>query len=179
MSFTEIAINMFPYWIAGALVMLAVYKSRYKHLLRVEKKPVIKWIAFLAILTAYRIVLFKLLAGTGLLDNVGAGASLIPWQATLTVFWEDMCHGLPLAILAISLGNDKKWKKVIQWSAMVLVMTYFGLGHVYQGYFVAFLLSFYVPFTVKKGQEVGFGTIMICHTLYDLATILTVQNFLR
>lgn len=178
MTFTEIALRMFPYWIMGLFMIYAVYNSSYRNLLRVEKAPILKWIRFLAWITVWRIVIFKLFAGNGYLHNAASGAMIIPWQATLTVFWEDACHGLPLAILLLALGNNTKWKRVLNGVALVTIMTAFGLGHVYQGYFAAFCLSFYIPFTMKKGQEIGFGTVMICHTIYDLLTILTLKTFL-
>lgn len=178
MTFTEMALRMYPYWIMGLFMMYATYYSSYKNLLRVEWKPVAKWIGILSILTIYRIALFKYFAGNQTLHDQTSGAMMIPWQATLTVFWEDACHGLPLAILAIKLGWDKFWKKLVIGAAIAVVMVSFGLGHTYQGYAAAAFLSLYVPFTFRKGQQVGFGTVMICHTLYDLVTILTLRYFL-
>lgn len=178
MTFTEMALRMFPYWIMGILTMIAVYNSEYRKLLRVEVKPLMKWILFLAVVTIYRIAVFHFLKGNDKLHNMTEGAMMIPWQATLTVFWEDACHGLPLAILGLALGNDKLWKKLLTWLAIFIVTVSFGLGHVYQGWIAATFLSLYIPFTLKRGKEIGFGTIMICHTLYDLATILTVKTFL-
>ncbi|NJO48227.1 MAG: hypothetical protein HC840_00765 [Leptolyngbyaceae cyanobacterium RM2_2_4] len=179
MSFQEMALRMFPYWIMGLFMLYATYQSSHRDLLRVDFKATAKWILFLGGLTLYRYGVFKLFSGNETLHDMTSGAAMIPWQATLTVFWEDMCHTVPLVILSRWLGNDKMWKKVLTWGAIVLVMLSFGLGHVYQGYWAALFLSFYIPFTYKKGQEVGFGTVMICHTLYDLVTILSIQAFLE
>lgn len=178
MTFTEIALRMFPYWLMGLLMMFAVWNSQYKELLRVQPKSVLKWVGFLALLTIYRVAMFKIFSGNQNLHDMTSGAATIPWQATFTVFWEDACHGLPLAIMSMRLGSDKLWKRILMLAAIVLVSLSFGLGHVYQGYVAAFFLSFYVPFSYRRGQEIGFGTIMICHTLYDLSTILTIKHFL-
>lgn len=178
MTFQEIALRMFPYWIMGLFMLYAVYQSSHRDLLRVNFKATAKWILFLGVLTLYRYGIFRFFEGNETLHDMTSGAASIPWQATLTVFWEDMCHIVPLVILSRWLGNDKIWKKVLVWIAIALVMLSFGLGHIYQGYVAAFALSFYIPFTLKKGQEIGFGTVMICHTLYDLATILTIKHFL-
>jgi len=178
MTFQEIAMRMFPYWIMGFIMLWATWNSKHKELLRLQWKSVAHWIVFLLIITLYRIFIFTTFQGNETLQNQTSGAMMIPWQATLTVFWEDACHGLPLAIIARVLGSDKWWKKGIIWSAIAFVAVAFGLGHVYQGYFAAAFLSFYIPFTFKKGQEVGFGTVMLCHTLYDLVTILTLRAFL-
>lgn len=178
MTFQEMALRMFPYWIMGLFMVFAVYQSKYKDLLRVEPKAILKWVGCLALLTVYRIIIFKFFSGNDKLHDMTSGAMMIPWQATLTVFWEDACHGLPLAIIGLALGKDKLWKKVLNYALLIGVMVSFGLGHVYQGYIAAACLSFYIPFSLKKGHEVGFGTVMICHTLYDLATILTIKTFL-
>lgn len=172
------AMRMFPYWIMGLFMVFAVWRSSHKDLLRIEPKTIGKWLLLLVGITVYRIIIFKLMSGNDKLHEMTSGAMIIPWQATLTVFWEDACHSLPLVILARTLGNDKWWKKGIIGAAIAMVMISFGLGHVYQGYVAAAALSFYIPFTFKKGQQVGFGTVMICHTLYDLATILTIKHFL-
>jgi hypothetical protein len=169
---------MFPYWIMGLFMLYAVYQSSHKDLLRVQPKSIARFLLFLGALTIYRIVIFKFFSDNGTLQDMTSGAAMIPWEATLTVFWEDACHSLPLVIFARWLGEDKLWKKGLVGAAILMVMASFGLGHTYQGYWAALLLSFYIPFTYKKGQEVGFGTVMICHTLYDLATILTIKHFL-
>lgn len=178
MTFQEIAMRMFPYWMMGLFMLYAVYQSEHKDLLRVQYKSVARWVLFLGGLTLYRILVFNVFADSEQLHDMTSGAAMIPWQATLTVFWEDMCHTVPLVIFSRWLGNDKLWKKGLTWAAILFVMASFGLGHVYQGNFAALFLSFYIPFTYKKGQEVGFGTVMVCHTLYDLVTILTIQNVL-
>ena len=174
MTFSEIAIRMYPSWIMGLFMLFTTYNSKYKNLLRVELKPTLKWLKILAIITIIRIVIFKI-AGHNVNPNQGAG--MIPWQIVFTVFWEDLCYGLPLAIFSSALGNETKWKRIVTTIMIIAMMLSFGLGHVYQGYFAAFALSFYIPFTFKKGQEVGFGTIMVGHVLYDLITILTIKNF--
>lgn len=177
MTFQEIAMRMFPYWMMGLFMLYAVYQSSHRDLLRVEWKPLAKWIMFLGAITIYRVTIFKIFQDQQQLQDMTSGAMMIPWQATLTVFWEDACHTLPLVILSRWLGDDKWWKKGIMWAAIAGVMVSFGLGHVYQGWIAAAFLSFYIPFTYKKGQEVGFGTVMLAHTLYDLVTILTIKSF--
>lgn len=178
MTFTEMALRMYPYWIMGLFMLFVTYQSKHRDLLRIQWKSVGKWLLFLGGLTIYRIAMFKLFEGHQYLQDAAEGAMIIPWQATLTVFWEDLCHTVPLVILTRWLGKDKLWKKMISWLAIGMVMVAFGLGHVYQGVIAAVVLSFYIPFTYKKGQEVGFGTVMLCHVLYDLVTILTLKNFL-
>ncbi len=175
MSFTEFALMMYPMWIMALITMIVVYFSKYRELLRIEKKPIFYFLRLLGILTLYRVGVFYFFRDHQYIQDMHTAASFIPWEITFTVFWEDAMHGLPLAIFALWLGKDKMWKKILNWIMIALVAISFGLGHTYQGMFAAFLLSFYVPFTVHKGPKIGFGTIMICHVIYDLATILTMK----
>jgi hypothetical protein len=168
---------MYPFWILGVLVILSVLKSGKKFLLRVKVKPVLKWCAFLIGLTVVRVALLKL-AGYAGIHGPPQGLMMIPWAASLTVFWEDVCHGLPLVILQKLIGRKRWWAKALNSIALSIVMLSFGLGHLYQGPLVALLLCFYIPYSMKLGKQYGFGTVMVCHTLYDLVTFLFVKFFL-
>lgn len=178
MTFTEMALRMYPYWILGLFMMYATYCSKYRNLLRIEWPKLTKFMFFLGFITIYRVIVFKVFAGHDFIRDATSGVTTIPLMATLTVFWEDCAHALPLAIFSLFLGMDSLWKKILTYLVITMVAVSFGLGHVYQGYFAAFLLSFYIPYTFKKGQEVGFGTVMIAHVLYDFITLLTVKNLL-
>lgn len=164
---------MYPYWILGILVIYAVWFSSNRYFLRITKKPIIKWIRFLAIVTLIRIILFKFLLGAHL-ESPGV---VIPLPIAFTVFWEDACHGLPLALFKKMIGNNK-WLKPLYWVLMAIVMVEFGFGHLYQGVVPAMFLTLYVPYSVKMGEKHGFGTVMIGHILYDLATMLFVKYML-
>lgn len=177
MDFKTIAEFMYPFWILGALVILSVIAAGQKRLLRVEAKPVLKWIGVLVCTTGFRIFLEKVLHFHGFFGPP-KGLSLIPWTASFTVFWEDACHGLPLVLLRKMIGNTKKWAKAVNMSALILVMLSFGLGHLYQGLMVPILLAFYIPYSIKIGKEYGFGTVIVCHTLYDMVTFLFVKYFM-
>lgn len=173
MDFQSIASVMFPYWIMGALMILATIKSGRKDLVRIDPKGLAKWLKFLFFITIYRILMFKLWPGDHL-QNAASAVTQIPWTLTLTVFWEDACHGLPLLLIRNFLGN-KWWSWPINTLLMAVVMFSFGLGHVYQGIFSAILLSFYIPYSIKLGNKYGFGTVMVGHTLYDLITVLSLK----
>lgn len=177
MTFTEFALRMYPWWIAGWAMILAVLFSPYKDMLRIDKKAVVKFVVFLILISIYRAAIFyffgKEVSERLHLENI----NIIPWPTSLTVFWEDAIHTLPIAILLSIFGEDRWYKKVFKYAIIAIVMCAFGLGHVYQGLLVAFLLSFYIPFTLKKGKEYGFGTVMICHCLYDLSTMLIMKAF--
>lgn len=171
----EVALRMYPYWIMGAVVLACTAFAGFKEVIRVEKKAVRGFCKFLLILTLWRIALFTIFAKAfmGSAQNV----AMIPWPLTLTVFWEDACHGLPLFLFK-KLTASKKWLKWLYYPIMAMVMIEFGMGHLYQGVIAAAFLSLYIPYSVKMGEKFGFGTVMACHTLFDLTTILTIKLLL-
>ena len=177
MTLQEIALHLWPEWLMGLVMIFLVLKSSYASLLRIEPKPVFAWAGLLTISTAIRCGLFLLFLKSGLptapFKAQLAGVDSIPWAASLGVFWEDACHSLPLVILGLMWPS--KWMKPFRILALILVMIAFGLGHIYQGFIAAFLLSFYIILSMKMGKKYGFGTVILCHTLYDLFTILTVK----
>jgi hypothetical protein len=174
MDFKTVALQMFPYWILGAGVLALTVLAGYKDVIRVEKKAVFDWIKFLATITIYRVLLFKLFPHFGPFASSAKNVAVIPWPLTLTVFWEDACHGLPLFMVKKLIG-DRKWLKPFYYMLVGVVMLEFGLGHVYQGLLAAAMLSLYIPYSIKLGEKYGFGTVMLGHTLFDLTTILTVK----
>jgi hypothetical protein len=177
MDFTTFASHMYPFWILGVCILGLVIAAGQKHWIRIEKSAVLRWMRFLAIITACRFAMSRLPWFHYLFDV--KNASYIPWTVTFTVFWEDACHGLPLFILQKLIGKANKWTRSIHFILLCITMFEFGIGHLYQGPMAAFLLSFYIPYSIKKGEEYGFGTVMMCHMMYDLVTLLFVQYLLR
>lgn len=168
MDFKIFAEHMYPCWILGIIAIILTLAAGKKHLLRIEKKAVWNWCKFLLYVTAIRFAISKL--NLGMYGN----APTLPLAVPFTVFWEDACHGLPLLLLSNMLP-DKKWAKALYWVALVLFSISFGLGHLYQGLLAAFLLSFYIKYSVDMGRKYGIGTVMICHMMYDMATLLFIK----
>jgi hypothetical protein len=177
MDFKTIAEIMAPYWALGILVIYLVILSGHKSLVRVEKIPLLKWGIFLGLITVYRLTLIKLFPGFRGMGQSAGNIAFLPWTVALTVFWEDACHGLPLLILKKLLPKTRVWS-LIYILVMGLTMIEFGSGHLYQGPMAALFLSFYIPYSVNKGERYGFGTIMLCHMMYDLVTILFTKYML-
>lgn len=177
MDIKELAFVMYPYWILGSAMFLVTKASKYKDLVRAEKKAIFGFLKFLAFLTVYRVVLFKLFPNFEMFRNATKSISVIPTALTLTVGWEDCVHGLPLLLLRKFIGT-KKWTWPIHGILTAAVMVEFGMGHVYQGLFSAILLSFYIPYSVRLGNKYGFGTVIIGHVLFDLTTIITMKAML-
>jgi len=176
MDFKSFALAMFPYWILGIMVIGSVILAGQKHLLRIDKKAIFKWMKVLILITIFRTIVIELCKHNGAAE-IPKFAEILPWTISLTVFWEDACHGLPLLLLKKML-DKKKWAKFIFIPILILTMISFGFAHVYQGFIAAFVLSFYIPYSVRMGEKYGFGTVMICHILYDAATLLFAKYFL-
>ena len=174
MDFKTIAESMYPFWMIGTIVIAMVLAAGKKNVLRIERKPVLVWGACMVLLVGWRIFLDKVIGYHGSQMAV-QGMLTIPWTASFTVFWEDACHGLPLLLLQDLIGKKKRWAKVLYGVVLTTIMVAFGLGHLYQGIFPALLLCMYIPYSVDVGRRYGFGTIIICHMLYDLSTLLFVH----
>lgn len=172
MTIQEVAQRLWPAWTMGLLMLYLVKNSKYANLLRVEKKGLLKFAGWMAAVTILRLVVIKWLSPPSMGAEAHEMANFLPWQVTLGVFWEDMCHTVPLAIVAKMLAKNK-WQKLISGALLGLVMFSFASGHVYQGMFAAAFISLYIPFTMNLAKKYGFGTIMLCHMFYDLVTILT------
>lgn len=175
MDMGDLALRMLPFWFLGFFMIYATIKSGNKDLLRFEWKPFGKWCLFILGLTAYRMIIFRFFSDQELIRSQTHAVLQIPWPAALTVFWEDMSFVVPLVLLGRCLPSDKKWAKLVNGLAQIFMMISFGSGHIYQGTFAACLLSLYVPFSLSRGQKVGFGTVILCHMLYDLSTMLAVR----
>jgi len=105
--------------------------------------------------------------------------SLMPhthWRLGL-VFWEDIVF-TGVIILSQKYVNNN----IIRYLIIILSSIVFGMGHIYQGYIPAIIISLYPYFiSYRYSKRVGLGTVMICHVLYDhivvYGTILIIQNF--
>lgn len=174
MDMKSIALAMYPSWLLGAFMIWATIQAGYGKFVRIQKRSVIKWIIFLCVITLFRVFTIRYMLELDHMKESAKGVLLIPWPATLTVFWEDAAHGLPLFLLYLW-SRASKFKMVLWYCLLAMVTLSFGSGHTYQGYWAAALLMLYIPYSIKLGAKHGFGTVMVCHTLYDLFTILTVK----
>lgn len=178
MTFKEIALNMWPSWVSGVIMLYAAFKMGHKKEIRVEWPAIGEWIRFLLLITVYRyavITLAQMLPGADeMVKNQMSAVTQIPIAGTLFVFWEDACHGLLLLLLKLHL-QEKKWFKFLYYPVYAWLAITFAAGHLYQGIFAGLLMLAYIPVTTKLANKYGFGTVMIGHTLYDLSTILLLK----
>lgn len=151
----------------GSLIMLAcLFKN--KKLLRVQWNSVASFIAIMALVICIRLAcinfLYKNLPGFQI-PTVPLELQIMGiWNIAL-VFWEDAVFGMSIYWLM-------RFKKWIAWPLIIAISALFGYEHMYQGIVVAGILSLY-PYLIsyRYGSKYGFGTVMVCHTLYDFMTI--------
>jgi hypothetical protein len=151
------------------VAMVAISYTKEKEIIRVSWNKVAEFLTFLTVLSIVRLAMFSFMLDMGLmkeLPQVPIEILSSKWTLAL-VFWEDMFFGLPLYFIHKYMKN--KWLK---WTLTFLISALFGLGHMYQGLFAVLLLSLYPYFLSKKyGEKHGFGTVMMCHILYDNMTV--------
>ena len=177
MDFSTVASQLWPCWMLGIFMIYCTWKSQHKDLLRVEVKPLLKFMRILAIIAVCRFFMFKFFLPAASLESAKAMAHMIPLPALLGTFWEDAAHSMPLVIAGLMFGT-KKWYGVLSKIALVVVSLSFGSGHIYQGLLPAIAICFYIPVAMKLGKQYGFGTVMISHILYDLSTIISIRMML-
>lgn len=180
MSNLDLVIHYLPYWFLGIVMIVLTYQSKHRDILRVNVKSVVKWALWLCVVAVIRYFLFTKLASPEQIMKSLEAVLWIPWQLTLSVWWEDAVHVLPLLLIDRMLPQEWKWKRrAVMIPLIIFMQISFGLGHVYQGNLAALGLSFYIPFTFRIAKEKGIGTTMLCHVLYDLSTLLLIQYVLR
>src|SRR4051812_40640784 len=170
MEFKDVAINLLPSWFMGLSIIGITYLSSCKEALRVHTETVKKWTTMLLVVAAMRSLSY--LINPEFCFERAQIIAQIPWQATPFVFWEDACHGLLLYLVSKTFKEGSKLGSLVWAITCGLLMAEFGLGHMYQGIPSALLLSLYVPISYRLGKKYGFGTVMICHVLFDLITII-------
>jgi len=172
MSAKQIALHTYPYWLLGLMMLFLTARSSYAKILKIDYCAILKWCGLLLCMTVFRVLLFKLAPQQEIKKfDLSGMLSIPPWMA-LTTFWEDSVFGLPLVLLSMMLP-DRWYKKPILKVSLGTTMLSFMIGHLYQGILAAILLSFYIPFSVSRIKQYGLTTVIFCHSLYDLVTILT------
>lgn len=188
---------------AIALGLMLYTRIVDKHAMRVQLESVAKFLAFMAMVTCIRIAGYDFLAGNGI-QPPGLPPELLEmglWRLVL-VFWEDAFYVLPIYLVSKKeVGSWIKYKvlqfqkkylkkgwipwigtkeksrnlKPVTWGLAVALSINFALGHAYQGVGGVLITMLYPYFiSYRYGKKVGFGTVMICHILYDFITFYTV-----
>lgn len=158
--------------IIPGFVLLIVTYFIDKKVIRIQWNSVASFISFMFLITFIRIAGFDLMqrfdasflmpAPSPEIMNIGIWWFVMVW-------WEDAFYALSLY------WAHKKLKPILAWILTIFLSLHFGISHLYSGWFWAFAVSFYPFFiSLKYGKRVGFGTVMICHIIYDFMTFFTI-----
>lgn len=146
-------------WLISGFLLLTVYIFD-RDVLRFDTEAVVRFLKLALIGSSLSVVLNVLLGRIPALPPVATSSLFF-------VGWEDVLFSL----LPIYYAN-KYLHKNIAVPLIVISSILFGLGHVYQGYFAAALISFYPYFiSYKLGKKYGYGTVIFCHVAYDLLVV--------
>jgi hypothetical protein len=140
----------------AGLILVAVFIFDRERL-QVDLTAIGKFLKIVLIGSALSFVIRYSLGRIPTLPPVGFGSLLLVW-------WEDVLFSLLSIFYA-----EKFLPKWVFVPVAVSVSIVFGLGHLYQGPLAVLVLSFYPYFmSYKYGKKYGYGTVMICHVLYDV-----------
>ncbi len=163
---------MFETFMFIGIIFLIVALIYFNKDTRIEFDKVASFLAFLTVVTCIRIGYNSLftLPSEIMANAINEGRIFQPWSL-LRVWWEDCFFVLPIFFFS-------KTKISKTWFVFV-ILAYsiaFASGHLYAGYLWAGITLFYPYFvSYRYGIRYGFGTVMVCHVIYDMVTFCTVK----
>lgn len=142
----------------GLLVIALLF---FRNAIRIQWQSVASFCGFMCLVTALRFAAFEV-------SGAPSVHPYITFSGLSMVFWEDMFHAFPIW-LARDYFKLSKW---IWIPIAVGLSLMFASGHIYLGLTWAATTLIYPYFiSYRLGKQYGFGTVMVCHILYDVATI--------
>ena len=134
--------------------------------MRVELQAISKFLAFMSLVVCFRLAMMSYFR------DIPDGSTPFAFHSLIMVWWEDALFAIPIYHLSRNLES----KRALKVSLIVLISLMFGLGHAYQGTFSIFVTALYPYYlSTKNAEKYGFGTVMLCHILYDMITIGTIR----
>jgi hypothetical protein len=157
-------------FIIGLIIFFLVF-WKDREVLRVDFKAVQKFLWLMVGLTFIRLFLFSVASEFDVyINEINQGINHVKFWKLGLVFWEDAFFAIPIYYMI-----DKwKWKEYLYLPIIAALSIRFGIGHIYQAE-PAYFATLIIPYVVfyQFGKRFGFGTTMICHTLFDMITIIT------
>lgn len=147
-----------------ALGLLAVVFYKDRQVLRIEKDSIWKFFKFVLTFKLIFLVLYVVLFR--IFEVAPPSVPAPPLHYLPMVWWEDVLFSL----IPIYYGY-KFLPRPLATAVAIIVSFFFALGHLYQGW-IGLLLGIY-PFFIsyRYGKKHGYGTVMICHVIYDVMVI--------
>lgn len=173
MTFQQLVHHLWPAWLMGTAILFITFKSKFKSLLTIKWRGVKFFIGLVFITSIIRLICYHFFHRMTLLPVDLKACRALPWQGCLFVFWEDATHILPLMIFKRLIAG-KKYMYLFYFATMFLIMLDFGVGHIYQSITAGLVMMLYIPVVMDLCEQFGVGTVMICHTIFDLAAFATI-----
>ena len=156
------------------LCLIGLQFTREKEITRISWSKVSEFVGFMVFVSVIRIALYSAEMDFGIIREIPKIPGEISgsrWALSL-VFWEDVFFGMSLYFIHKYIKG--RWSNYIKWTLTVLISSIFAYGHAYQGLLTVMIVSIY-PYYISKrfGEKHGFGTVMVCHILYDNITFFT------
>lgn len=157
-----------------SLFFMWLASKQFPGICRVKLASVWKFFLVMMAITAFRFIVHKTVGLPIRPENDASPMYTIQIIYLFSVFWEDAVFTLPILV-----ADKLKAPNLLKMGMFALSSIAFASGHIDYGLPWAFLTLFYVPFiSYKYGKENGLGTVMVCHVLYDLITILSFRYLL-
>ena len=154
---------LIPYFL-GAVICLVIYNTN-KDLLKVKLDSVSKFLTFMVFVVAYKLTVISFF-------NTPVSDAPFPFWSLSMVWWEDAVFAIPIYFISQSI----RLNKLLKFSLILLISLLFGVGHAYQGIVGILVTSLYPYFiSVRYGKVHGFGTVMVCHIIYDMIIYSTIK----
>jgi len=158
------------YFIA-AIIFAFVYKKD-KHIFRIQKKEMLKFIGL-----AFFIFLLRCILASNAPADMDSELiwilKNIPIWPLFFVFWEDIVFASPILYL------ERRGHKKTKIALTILSVLVFGSLHLYQGWFGFVFSSVYLYYiSIGAGRKYGLPTIMVFHVLFDLSALIAVRLLL-
>lgn len=177
MEFKDMFLMMWPNYLLGILMFVAIYFSDYRHILRINFPTLLRWSAFLFAAATVKFLLIKYLMSNEQIQNISNTASIIPFPSLLLVGWEDLTYVVPLFIVCDLLKKvpNPIFNRILETVIFLAFYISFVSGHLYQGLPSALFIGSYILVSLNLGTKHGFGTMMIAHSLFDISTWITLH----
>ena len=149
------------YYFLGALVCSIVY-VKDKKLLTLKLDSVTKFLTLMSLAVCFRLAIMSLIGGSP------TGDFPFPLWMLIMVWWEDAVYAIPVFYIS----ESSKIHRYVKFLLILVISLYFGLGHSYQGLLGIAVTSLYPYFiSARLAKQHGFGTVMLCHVLYDIIIV--------
>lgn len=164
--------------IIGITALVDFKRPPKEKFLRVDLDFISKFLAFMVIVTAFRLCTLDFLIEAvpewtnrflKPFQNMTSEISL--WRLGV-VWWEDAFFVLPVVYM-------QRYSKKVWIPFAALIFACFGMGHAYQGIYAIFISMCYPILSLNLGREYGYGTMMVCHVLFDIIGFLTIYSTLN